>query len=164
MFDTMTRDQLMTRAERLIAHGFESDDARDGFDAILREVERRDRSTPAAPSRPGPTAAQLDAVDRAFDKVLARGTYRYLDGHVLPDSFRGVTWDDPLLYREHKAGCTATFPDGRVCIALRSDLSPADVHRVCLHELMHVCDAGLPMPLARREWRARALAERLKGL
>jgi hypothetical protein len=91
-----------------------------------------------------------------------------LSQHELP-AFQ-IRWDDPDL-PEDKAGCTAPFEDGRILVCLRSDLTPARVFEVALHELQHVIDIDLVRAMAAGtfsretlEERARATAARLSGL
>jgi hypothetical protein len=67
---------------------------------------------------------------------------------------------------------TALFENGLIVVALRSDLSAQEVHRIMLHELQHVADhvlisEGEFYGYVSREWieeRARYTADYLAAL
>jgi len=110
-----------------------------------------------------PSAAHIDAWERASAKIEGRAPFLYLPRHVLPPI--QLRWDDGGLPATAAAE-TSLFRGGVVVVVLRSTRPPDAVHADALHELQHVLDRSLIGCLspAMLEWRADATAERLARL
>jgi hypothetical protein len=109
----------------------------------LRQLERsstkptKERQPTPAPTQSGPTAAHWRAVGDAIEKFCGLGHWAYRGFRSLP--YFEIRWDDPHFPYDIAAGMTALF-ENLIVVALRSDLSPQEVHRIMLHELQHVAD------------------------